>query len=187
MSAGNGADRERAERNGGGREGREANGAEPVCDVPAERCWSEDEDRALRLWIALARCYATFSRAVSSRVGDYGLTAAQFGVLEALHHLGPLSLGELADKLLVTGGNVTYVMDRLEEQGFVYRERSGEDRRIVEGKLTDDGRRLIGEVFESHARFIRGLAERLEPDEQQELRRLLKKLGKGVADDYGIG
>ena len=55
----------------------------------AERTWSGDEERALRLWIALARCYLTFARAVAGRVADYGLTASQFGVLEALHHLGP--------------------------------------------------------------------------------------------------
>ena len=79
------------------------------------RDWGEDEERALRLWIALARCYSTMSREISTRVTEYGLTTPQFGVLEALHHLGPLPLGELADKLLVTGGNITYVMDRLAE------------------------------------------------------------------------
>lgn len=63
----------------------------------------------------MARCYSTFARSVTYRITEYGLTVPQFGILEALFHLGPLSLGELADQLLVTGGNVTYVMDRLEE------------------------------------------------------------------------
>lgn len=148
---------------------------------PAARTWGEEEERALRLWIALARCYATFSRVVSGKVAEYGLTTPQFGILEALHHVGPLSLGDLADKLLVTGGNVTYVMDRLEEQGLVVRERSAPDRRIVQAKLTPQGRALVGGVFHAHADFIRELAGRLEPAEQEELRRLLKKLGKGLA------
>jgi MarR family transcriptional regulator, 2-MHQ and catechol-resistance regulon repressor len=74
---------------------------------------------------------------------EYGLTIPQFGIMEALYHLGPLSLGELADKLLVSGGNVTYVMDRLEEQGLVYRQRSDLDRRVIEARLTDEGRALI--------------------------------------------
>ena len=150
-------------------------------DAPAERTWDEEEERALRLWIALARCYATFSRAVAGKVAEYGLTTAQFGILEALHHVGPLSLGELAEKLLVTGGNVTYVMDRLEEQELVRRERSGEDRRVVLAHLTDEGRSLIRGVFPGHAEFIHELAGLLEPGEQEELRTLLKKLGKGVA------
>jgi MarR family 2-MHQ and catechol resistance regulon transcriptional repressor len=149
---------------------------------PAERTWGEDEERALRLWIALARCYATFARAVAGKVSEYGLTTAQFGILEALYHVGPLPLGELAEKLLVTGGNVTYVMDRLEEQGLVRRERSGLDRRVVVGRLTDDGRSLIAGVFPGHADFIRALSDTLDGEDQQRLRDLLKSLGKGVAE-----
>jgi MarR family transcriptional regulator, 2-MHQ and catechol-resistance regulon repressor len=111
---------------------------------------------------------------------EYGLTIPQFGIMEALYHLGPLSLGELADKLLVSGGNVTYVMDRLEEQGLVYRQRSDLDRRVIEARLTDEGRALIDRVFPDHACFIRGLVDHLEPEEQRELRDLLKRLGKGI-------
>lgn len=152
---------------------------------PAERTWDAEEERALRLWIALARCYATFSRAVGQKVSEYGLTTAQFGILEAIHHLGPLSLGELADKLLVTGGNVTYIMDRLEEQGLVRRERSGEDRRVVVAILTSEGRGIIEDVFPGHAAYIREMADVLEPAEQNELRRLLKKLGTSVGETPG--
>lgn len=152
---------------------------------PAERSWGGEEERALRLWIALARCYTTFSRAVAQKVSEYGLTAAQFGILEAIHHLGPLSLGELADKLLVTGGNVTYIMDRLEEQGLVRRVRSGADRRVVVAALTPEGRGIIEDVFPGHAAYIRDLAGVLEPGEQEELRRLLKKLGTSVGEESG--
>lgn len=150
-------------------------------DRPAPRDWSEEQEESLRVWIALARCYSTFSRAVAIKIQEYGLTTPQFGVLEALYHLGPLSLGDLAGKLLVTGGNVTYVMDRLEEQRFVYRERSPEDRRVIQAKLTEKGRSLIEGVFQGHAEFIEELTRHLEPAEKRELRRLLKKLGVGVA------
>lgn len=151
-------------------------------DAPAPPSWTDEEGRALRLWISLARAYGSFARAVTLKVSEYGLTTPQFGVLEALHHLGPLPLGELAEKLLVTGGNVTYVMDRLESQGLVTRRRSPEDRRVVLARLTDEGRGLVAEVFPGHATFVAELAGELEADEQDELRRLLKKLGKGVQD-----
>lgn len=151
-------------------------------DAPAARSWSDEEEVSLRLWIALARCYLTFSHELSARVDEYGLTLPQFGVLEALHHLGPLALGELAEKLLVTGGNVTFVMDRLEAQGLAYRDRSHEDRRVVRARLTPEGRRLIEGSFPQHAAFIGGLMDELTPDEQKDLRRLLKKLGKSVGD-----
>jgi len=154
---------------------------EKWADEPASRTWSDEQERALRLWIALARCYVTFSRAVSCKVAEYDLTAPQFGVLEALYHVGPLSLGELAEKLLVTGGNVTYVMDRLEAQDLVVRERSGDDRRVVKAHLTTKGRATIEAVFPGHVDFVYGLVSGLEPEEQEVLRGLLKSLGKGIA------
>lgn len=151
-------------------------------DRPAARDWTAGQAEALGLWVALARCYASFAKAVSSKIHEYGLTAPQFGVLEALYHVGPLSLGELADKLLVTGGNITYVMDRLEEQGLVYRERSSDDRRVIQARLTLEGHELIEGVFEGHASFIEHLTRHLEPGERVQLRGLLKKLGRGVAE-----
>jgi len=150
-------------------------------DDPAIRTWSDEGENALRLWISLARCYVTFSRAVACKVAEYDLTAPQFGVLEALYHLGPLSLGELADKLLVTGGNVTYVMDRLENQDLVVRERSGDDRRVVRAHLTTKGRATIEGVFPSHVDFVQGLVTGLGSEDRDTLRNLLKKLGKGIA------
>lgn len=151
-----------------------------VVDTPAPREWSAEQERALRLWIALARCYSTFARSISSKVHEYGLTTPQFGILEALYHLGPLSLGDLANKLLVTGGNVTYVMDRLEEQGLVYRQRSPEDRRIIQAKLTDKGHSLMVDVFPGHVGFIETLCGTLDAGEQDSLRALLKKLGHAI-------
>lgn len=150
-------------------------------DEPANRSWSDEQEKALRLWIALARCYVTFSRAVACKVAEYDLTAPQFGVLEALYHVGPLSLGELAEKLLVTGGNVTYVMDRLEAQDLVARERSGDDRRVVRAHLTRKGRATIEAVFPGHVDFVHSLVMGLDPEDQDNLRDLLKKLGKGIA------
>ncbi len=147
-----------------------------------ERSWSEEEELSLRLWIALARCYSTVAREVSARIADYGLTPAQFGVLEALYHLGPLSLGELAEKLLVTGGNITYVMDRLEDHELVFRDRSGPDRRVVLARLTEKGQKLVRKVFPGHAAFISELTKPLTTEERQELRSLLKRWGKGISD-----
>lgn len=153
----------------------------PELDRPAPREWTEDQGTALRLWIALARCYATYSKAVATKVQEYGLTTPQFGTLEALYHLGPLSLGELADKLLVTGGNVTYVMDRLEDQGLVYRYRRPDDRRVIQAKLTAEGRALVAEAFPEHVGYIEHLSRHLSTMQQETLRDLLKQLGRGIA------
>lgn len=152
----------------------------PVDDFD-EGVYPRDEIAALRLWTALARCYGTVHRAIAHKVDEYDLTTAQFGVLEVLHHLGPVTLGDLADKLLVTGGNVTYVMDRLQKDGLVTRRRCSDDRRVVWAQLTDEGKSLIEQVFPGHAEYIAEMVTVLDAEEQSELRHLLKKLGKGIA------
>jgi len=154
----------------------------PNVDLPAEREWTERQGTALRLWVTLARCHATYGKAIAAKVQDYGLTTPQFGTLEALYHLGPLSLGDLADKLLVTGGNVTYVMDRLEDQGLVYRYRCAEDRRVIQAKLTPEGRDLVAEVFPGHASYIEHLSRHLTLEEQEVLSGLVRKLGTGIQE-----
>lgn len=151
-------------------------------EAPAPRDWPAERERALRLWITLARCYATYARAVAGKVQEYGLTTPQFGILEALYHLGPLSLGEIAVKMLVTGGNVTYVMDRLEEQGLVYRDRSPDDRRVIQAKLTAEGHALMARVFPGHGEYIEELSGHLSGEEQESLRALMKKLGLAIQE-----
>lgn len=61
------------------------------------------------------------------------------------------------------------------------RERSDQDRRVVKACLTPEGRELIAEVFPDHAAYVRELMDALDPSEEEQLRLLLKKLGKTVA------
>lgn len=106
-----------------------------------------------------------------------GLTAGQFAVLEAIHHLGPMCQHTLAKKLLRSGANTTLVVDNLEKNRWVKRVRSTSDRRQIEIHLTPKGRRLIERVFPEHAKVIEKLMAGLTPEEQDELRRISAKLG----------
>lgn len=141
------------------------------------------DDPSLRTWVVLARAYHTIVRAVSRDATHYGLTLGQFAVLEALYHKGPLPLGRIGSLLLVTAGNVTYVVDQLERHGLARRERRHDDRRVVYATLTSKGRALIDEIFPVHTRFVSQIFHSLDPAEMQELRRLLKKLGLAVAKE----
>jgi len=154
-------------------------------DRAAPRDWSPEEDEALRLWVALARAYLTVARAVGARISSYGLTAPQFAVLDTLYHVGPLSLGDLAEKLIVTGGNITYVVDRLERDGLVERRRSDDDRRVVQARLTPKGRERISALFPAHAAFVLELTAPLQREERGELRELLKQWGLAIASGGG--
>jgi MarR family 2-MHQ and catechol resistance regulon transcriptional repressor len=85
----------------------------------------------------------------------------------------------LGEKLLRSGGNITLVIDNLEKHGLVRRERQTEDRRTIVIHLTPKGLRLIKRVFPGHAKMILKEMSQLEPKEQEDLRRLCRKLGTG--------
>ena len=81
-------------------------------------------------WISLLRGLWTLSGHAWPVTGTCSdVTVSQFGVLEALHHLGPLRQGEISAKLLRSGGNITLVVDNLEARGLVQRTREANDRR----------------------------------------------------------
>ena len=137
------------------------------------------EVRALNAYIKLTRAVSSVGARLSRPLADQGLTPTQLGVLEALLHLGPLGQRVLGEKLLMSGGNITTVVDNLERRELVRRERSGDDRRNVTVHLTTDGRRLIASVFPGHAAAIAEAFSVLTTAEQDELARLTKKLGLG--------
>ncbi len=129
-------------------------------------------------------CYTKLMRAAESvtvRVGRTmsaaGLTISQFGVLEALHHKGPLCQRDIAAKILKSTGNITLVIDNLEKQGLVKRERISEDRRYLTVRLTGEGEKLIGTAFANVEAAIVAEMDALTGDEQETLGRLCKKLG----------
>ena len=143
-----------------------------------------EEERALDAFIKLARCVASLGAYLGGprgHLGTAGLTESQFGVLETLLHLGPLHQCQLAQKHLLSPGNLTLVINNLQRDGLVRRQRSTEDRRYVEVQLTDAGRALITELFPRHARAVSGVFATLSPAEQTELGRLCRKLGRHAA------
>lgn len=140
---------------------------------------SAETKRALNAFINLARATNSLQARLSVQLEGQGLTVGQFGVLEALLHLGPMSQCVLGEKLLRSGGNITLVIDNLEKHGLVRRERQTEDRRTIVIHLTPKGLRLIKRVFPRHAKMILKEMGQLEPNEQEDLRRLCRKLGTG--------
>lgn len=118
---------------------------------------------------------------MNTMLAEQGLSESQFGVLEALYHLGDLTQVDLARKILKTGGNITMVVDNLEKRGLVLRIRRQGDRRYVKVQLTGDGRKLIDDYFPSHARAIAQLMSALDSEEQETLAALCRKLGLAVS------
>lgn len=136
------------------------------------------EVSALNVFINLFRAADTIQAQFGRRLKKDRLTGPQFGVLETLYHLGALEQHLLAKKLLVSRGNITFIVDKLEQMKLVMRVAGKEDRRCNTVILTELGKELIARIFPDYAAFISHLMGVLDNEEQKVLANLLKKLGK---------
>ena len=147
--------------------------------MPTHFTGSRAELRMLDTFIKLTRC----TNSVLARLAEKGtvgdLTYSQFAVLEALYHLGHMSQGEISMKVLKSGSNMTTVIDNLERDGLVRRERDATDRRVIHVHLTEAGISKIEAVLPGHVAALVEEFKVLSASEQQTLGELCKKLGKG--------
>ena len=150
--------------------------------MPTRYKGSPDEVLALDTIIKLSRSLNSVQARLTPQLQkDFGITESQFGVMEALLHLGPLSQGQICEKILRSGSNVTTVVDNLERDGLVTRVRDEGDRRVQIVQLTAKGRSLILEAFPAHVARVTELMSALSAEEQRELGRICRKLGEGRA------
>jgi MarR family transcriptional regulator, 2-MHQ and catechol-resistance regulon repressor len=103
-------------------------------------------------------------------------------VLEVLYHKGPLTPGEICDRILVTGASTTDVVSKLEERGPVRRVAGADDQRTVIGELTQKGHALIADVFPDHVvEQLRRLMSGLSVADEHAAATLLRRLTTGVS------
>ena len=141
---------------------------------------TKKEIQALNTFIKLIRSAESLSSKINLELSEFGLTESQFGVLDALFHLGPLKQKDIGGKILKSGGNITMVIDNLEKQDFVKRKRGEKDRRHFIVYLTKRGKNKITEVLPSVVKLIKKHFEILNPAEQRELEHLCKIIGLQV-------
>lgn len=139
------------------------------------------QERALKLFIVLERAAVAIERQVKTQADLHGLTWTEFEILEAVYHKGPLLLGDIQKKILLTSGGVTYTVDRLAEKGFLVRKECETDRRAKWAMLTPKGRELIAAIFAPMAEHIEELMSVLNAKEQEEATELLRRVGLAAA------
>jgi MarR family 2-MHQ and catechol resistance regulon transcriptional repressor len=151
--------------------------------MPTHYSGTRAELRTLDTFIKLTRCTNSLHGRLAERntIGD--LTWSQFAVLEALYHLGPMTQGEVSAKILKSGSNITTVIDNLERDGLVRRERDAKDRRVIHVHLTEAGHGKIEAVLPGHVVALMDEFSVLSAKEQEMLGGLCKKLGRGRKDE----
>jgi MarR family 2-MHQ and catechol resistance regulon transcriptional repressor len=135
---------------------------------------------ALNSYIKLIRAAESLSSKINLVLDESGLTESQFGILDALYHLGPMKQKELGKKILKSGGNITMVINNLEKRGLVQRKKGEMDKRQFIIHLTNSGKNLIQELLPNVIKKVKNYFEILSKDEQKELQRICKIIGLQV-------
>src|SRR5258705_134346 len=141
-----------------------------------------DDHRALRIWLRLLTCTQLIEKRVRAGLREqFGTTLPRFDLMAQLErHPEGLKMNELSRMLMVTGGNVTAIVDQLEKEGLVERLDEPADRRAFRIRLTRAGEKTFTEWAREHEGWVVGLLSGLSRREQDDLLRLLAK-AKGHA------
>ena len=149
-----------------------------------QQATGEQSKESLRTWLRLLSCEAVIEQQLRSLLRQkFAITLPQFDVLSELERAGdPLTMSQLSKELMVSNGNVTGVIDRLEKSGFVKRERAEHDRRVQYIDLTKKGRRDFNKMAASHERWLAEMLSGLSPTDMKNLQRLLLKARQSVGN-----
>lgn len=128
-------------------------------------------------WLRLARVYQKLHQAEGDHLRAYNLSPAQFDVLAQVGAAEGLMQKDLAAHLLVTKGNISQLLDRMEQHGWIRRCAEGRTQRVW---LTEEGRALRERVVPAHEDDIAGHVAALDPTEQRALHRLLRTLDRAL-------
>lgn len=137
---------------------------------------NEKSKIALELFEKLSKATDKLRKIQAKQMFEQKLTAPQFSVLDVLYKNGSLPLKKISEELMVTGANITCVVDNLEKENFVKRVPSSEDRRVINAELTPLGKNKIDSIYPEFSKNITDVFANLSEAEQKELLRILSKI-----------
>jgi MarR family 2-MHQ and catechol resistance regulon transcriptional repressor len=143
-----------------------------------------EEAASLQLILSIGRAFKFVDDYVRPRMQKHGLTMTEFSVLMVLWHGGPTPLGELSERILLTGASTTYTIKKLEKRGLITRQPGTEDKRIVMGVITEKGTALARRVAPLHATELSEAMHHLSTEEKITAAQLLRKL-RGLGPSAG--
>jgi DNA-binding MarR family transcriptional regulator len=155
--------------------------------LPEKHDGAVSEPAAVRLWLRLLTCSMTIEKRVRRRLADeFDTTLPRFDVLAALDRRSDgMTMGELSQALLVSGGNLTALVRQLERQGHLEMKRDPQDRRSWVVRITDSGREHFSRVAAEHHHWIGAMFAGMSADHSAQLYDLLAELKGSIAADQG--
>lgn len=137
-----------------------------------------DDHQSLRLWLRLLTCTNLIERALRRRLRErFGTTLPRFDLLAQLDRSpNGLTMGELSERMMVSGGNVSGIASQLEDEGLISKTPVTGNRRAYCAQLTRKGRQRFAEMARAHEEWLRELLDGLPPDETHQLMESLRSI-----------
>ena len=141
-----------------------------------------DQHASLRLWLRLLSCTTRVEDKIRQKLREsFDITLPRFDLMAQLErHPDGLSMGELSRRMMVTGGNITTIVDQLEKEKLVLREVGANDRRSFTVKLTQAGKDAFTDMAIAHEAWVADMFEGLSVDQQGQLYTLLGAMKKNL-------
>jgi len=150
---------------------------------------AQDHRDELRLWLRLLTCTTLIETEVRSRLRtSFGVTLPRFDLMAQLERVPDgLTLGELSQRLMVSNGNITGLVQRLVDSGHLLRAPHPTDRRVSRVMMTEAGRIAFAEMAAGHAAWISNLFADMPASDRRTLLRLLGQLKEAVRQGVARG
>jgi DNA-binding MarR family transcriptional regulator len=141
-----------------------------------------DQHASLRLWLRLLSCTTRVEDKIRQKLREsFDITLPRFDLMAQLErHPDGLSMGELSRRMMVTGGNITTIVDQLEKEKLVLRVVGVNDRRSFTVKLTQAGKDAFTDMAIAHEAWVADMFEGLSVDQQSQLHTLLGAMKKNL-------
>lgn len=143
---------------------------------------SDEIKQSLKLYIVLSRANKAINEVTNQFFQQNGLNPTEFAVLELLYHKGRQPLQQIGSKILLASGSITYVVDKLEQRGYLQRISCPSDRRVTYAEITEEGSAFMDKLFPQHEKNLHELLSTLTSEEKEIATKLLKKLGLSIKD-----
>lgn len=148
-----------------------------------EKLGLQHSKQSLRLWLRLLTCSAEIEKLIRNKMSrEFSTTLPRFDILSALdRNPDGLTMGALSKLLMVSNGNVTGLVERLNQEGLVEREELKHDRRTFKVTLTRTGKAAFAKMAKSHEAWLEDMFESLSDRNIEQLLDLLNKVRISVA------
>lgn len=137
----------------------------------------ENKDSRIKAFTVFVKSSQSIQKLIKQDFLKKDINLNEYAVMELLYHRGDQPIQSIGKRILMGGGSITYVIDKLENKGFLSRESSKEDRRKIYACITEKGKSYMDQRVPEHEQLISTIFEEWDDDEVEDAINLLKRIG----------